>query len=159
MEGGKGTLKAHMPDDDLRGRDRGMFRYTAFQNVASHWQRAPTSTGSAIRAISKTSAAAWTALSQYTAFSEIGLYGRGRGWDAAITADHWQLADYTLSESDLPYDRLPRAYLSVDRPLVGLLHQGVNAETVRFQHETEPAGSRVDLKPWLSLPCAAMPGS
>ena len=153
VEGGKGTLEgAYMPDDDLRDRDRGMFRYTAFQDVATHWQaRANVNWISDTRYFEDFSSSL-DGLSQYTAFSEIGLYGRGRGWDAAITADHWQLADYTLSASALPYDRLPRAYVSVDRPLLGRLHWGVNAETVRFQHETEPAGSRVDLKPWLSLP-------
>jgi LPS-assembly protein len=37
--------------------------------------------------------------------STAGLYGRGRWWDAGLTVDHHQLADYTLNERSLPFDR------------------------------------------------------
>ncbi|TWH15299.1 LPS-assembly protein [Pseudoxanthomonas taiwanensis J19] len=53
-EGGRGILEGgFLPDDDLRDRDRGRFRFTG--------RRAPTSPGSATTASSRTSPAAWPA--------------------------------------------------------------------------------------------------
>jgi LPS-assembly protein len=67
-------------------------------------------------------------------------------------ADHYQLADYTLSEASLPYDRLPRAYLSWADTGWGRLQAGVGAEVVRFHHDERDEGSRLDLKPYISMP-------
>jgi LPS-assembly protein len=69
-----------------------------------------------------------------------------------VVADHWQLADYTLTDAVLPYDRLPRAYLNWERRVGGLLRAGVDAEAVRFHHPIYAAGSRVDLRPWIGAP-------
>ena len=74
---------------------------------------------------------------------EIGVYGRGHGWDAGITADHWQLADFTLTEAVLPYNRMPRAYVHWERALGLRFVGGVDAEVVRFQHPEFDAGSRL----------------
>lgn len=84
--------------------------------------------------------------------SNVGLYGRGQHWTAGIMADNWQLADYTLSEARLPYNRLPRAVVSWERPAWGLFETGVTAEAVRFQHDIRNEGSRVDIKPYISMP-------
>ena len=87
---------------------------------------------------------------RFAAFSS-GWYG-GRGWTAGVSADHWQLADFTLSEAVLPYHRLPRAFVQWERAVGSGFVAGVEAEAVRFQHEVFDAGSRLDLKPWVSLP-------
>ena len=84
--------------------------------------------------------------------SEVGVYGRGLSWDAGLMADHNQLSDYTLTERSLRYDRLPRAYLNWSQPFARWLEAGFNAEAVRFQHEVRDGGSRLDLKPYLSMP-------
>ncbi|QNP41238.1 LPS-assembly protein LptD [Lysobacter solisilvae (ex Woo and Kim 2020)] len=92
--------------------------------------------------------------------SSAGVYGRGRHWEAGLMADHHQLADYTLNERSLPFDRLPRAYLSWEQPL-GWLEAGLDTELVRFEHADieqtgpdldVPGGSRFDFKPYISLP-------
>src|SRR3546814_11500484 len=44
-------------------------------------------------------------ISNYRVNSDLGVYGRGRHWDAGLMADSPQLADYTLSELRLPYYR------------------------------------------------------
>jgi LPS-assembly protein len=67
-------------------------------------------------------------------------------------AAHSELADYTLSDRNLPHDRLPRLWYSWDRPLLPWFEAGVDAEAVRFQHPDEPGGSRVDFEPFASLP-------
>ena len=91
-------------------------------------------------------------LSSWQIVSTMGLYGSGRHWDAGLMADHAQLADYTLSESNLTYNRLPRAYLNWSQPIGGMFEAGINAEAVRFGHEVRDEGSRLDLKPYISMP-------
>ena len=155
IEDGAGTIEGTwMPNDDLRDRDRSLLKYTAFQNLGRNWQaRANLNWISDTRYYEDFSNSI-DGLSQSTSFSEIGVYGRGLGWDAGITADHWQLADFTLTEAALPYNRMPRGYVHWERPLGLRLVGGIDAEAVRFEHPdpTIDAGSRLDLKPWLSLP-------
>ncbi len=153
VEGGAGTVEGTwMPNDDLRDRDRSLFRYSAFQDLSSHWQaRANLNWISDTRYFEDFSNSL-DGLSQYTSLSEIGVYGRGKDWDAGITADHWQLADFTLTEAILPYNRMPRGFVHWERKLTAGFVAGVDAEAVRFQHSSFDAGSRLDLKPWISLP-------
>jgi LPS-assembly protein len=101
-------------------------------------------------------------VSSYHLRSEAGLFGRGRYWNAGLMADHYQLADYTLSEASLPYDRLPRAYGHWAQPFGRWLEAGVDAELVRFVHEdyradgvitgpqTQFDGTRLDAKPYIA---------
>jgi LPS-assembly protein len=93
--------------------------------------------------------------------STAGLYGRDRWWEAGVMADHHQLADYTLTERSLPFDRLPRAYVHWAQPFGDWLEAGVDSELVRFEHDNVrqpgpdvdvPGGSRFDFKPYISLP-------
>lgn len=91
-------------------------------------------------------------ISSYFIRSDVGAYGRGRNWEASITADHYQLSDYTLSEANLPFDRLPRAYAHWAQPFVDdLFEVGLDGEAVRFDHEIFDAGSRLDLKPYAAM--------
>ncbi|KIQ98196.1 Outer membrane protein Imp, required for envelope biogenesis [Lysobacter sp. A03] len=69
-----------------------------------------------------------------------------------MMADHNQLADYTLSERNLRYDRLPRAYLNWAQPFGNWFEAGVTAEAVRFRHEVRDEGSRLDVMPYVSMP-------
>lgn len=171
LPGGRGTFRgAWIPDDELavRGRaeevalgippenrrrdNRGSFGFSGYQNVGAQWQaRANLNWISDPRWIEDASgSAAGNAL--FALSSDLGLYGRGRHWEAALMADHWQLADYTLTEAFLPFARLPRGYVRWDRPLGRWLEVGMQAEAVRFSHEVLSGGSRLDIKPYLSLP-------
>lgn len=152
-ETGAGSLSgASMPNDKLRDRDRGHFAFNAFENLGSHWQarsnlmwisdpRYFEDFNSSIAGIAVTSAQ-----------SNLGLYGRGRHWEAALMADYWQLADFTLGEDSLPYNQMPRAFVHWDRPLARWFTAGIDAEAVRFAHAVRDGGSRVDLKPYISMP-------
>lgn len=93
--------------------------------------------------------------------SSAGIYGRGRWWEAGFMADHHKLADYTLNELSLPFDRLPRAYVHWAQPFGDWFEAGLDSEAVRFQHQDieqfgpnldMPGGSRFDFKPYISLP-------
>nr|WP_225583545.1 LPS assembly protein LptD [Pseudoxanthomonas sp. PXM02] len=84
--------------------------------------------------------------------STAGVYGAGEYWTAGLMADHWQLADYLSSERSLPYNRLPRTYLNWNQPLSQWFTVGGHVEAVRFQHDEKPGGSRLDIKPTISMP-------
>ena len=93
--------------------------------------------------------------------STLGVSGRGRWWEAGIMADRHQLADYTLTERSLPFDRLPRAYFHGSYPMGKWFEVGMDSELVHFRHEDVrsagpdidvPGGSRFDFKPYVSLP-------
>jgi LPS-assembly protein len=96
-------------------------------------------------------------IANYLIRSEVAVQGAGRYWNAGVLADHYQLADYTLTEASLPYDRLPRAFGHWAQPFGRWLEAGVDAELVRFRHAdyTVPVqnqfdGSRFDLKPFVA---------
>src|SRR5690606_7715464 len=94
-------------------------------------------------------------ISSYRVNSDLGIYGRGRHWDAGLMADYYQLSDYTLSELRLPHYRLPRAYFNWEQSFGRWFTAGVNTEAVRFQHidqEARPGGTRLDFKPYVSMP-------
>ncbi len=153
-EHGRGTFDAlWMPHDDLRDSRRWRVHYDALQDFGSHWQARANVNWISDPRYFEDFTNSIDGLSQSTAYSAIGLYGRGKHWDASLSADHWQLADYTLSDWILPYDRLPRAAIRWQRPLGdGPLRFGFEAEAVRFHHPQYPAGARFDIKPWISLP-------
>ena len=106
----------------------------------------------------------------YSAVSDVGIYGNSRYWNAGIMADYNLLADYTLRNLNMPYNRMPRLYLNWEQPVLPWLNAGVNTELVRFQHtdpdgerddpnstyfdigSRRPGGSRFDVKPFISMP-------
>jgi LPS-assembly protein len=143
------------PLDNRRDEDRGRLRFIGRQNVDRHWQaRANLNWISDPRYYEDLNNNI-NSLSNYRINSDVGIYGRGRWWDAGLMADYYQLADYTLRETSLPYYRLPRAYFNWEQPFARWLTAGVNAEAARFQHidtDARPGGSRLDLKPYLSMP-------
>ena len=168
-EAGAGTVRGMwMPTDTLRDRDRGFFTFGGYQNLSQQWQARAGLTWISDPRYFEDFNNSSMGVSAYSSFSEVGLYGRGRYWDAGVTADHWQLADYTLTNASLPFDRLPRLYLNWEQPFGTLIRAGVETELVRFQHQPYrlknaqyesfgphidiPGGTRFDLKPYVSMP-------
>ncbi|MET1161203.1 MAG: LPS-assembly protein LptD [Pseudoxanthomonas sp.] len=147
--------------DPLKKDNRGMFRYAGSHNLNSEWQaRANVAWVSDSRYVEDFSNSLYGA-SATSLVSTVGLYGRGRYWSAGAMADVWQLSDYTLTESTLPYNRLPRVYFNREQPFGRWFTAGIDAEAVRFQHNQviaangvniKPGGSRLDLKPFVSMP-------
>ena len=116
-------------------------------------RRAPTSTGSATRAIYEDFSNSIDGLSQATSYSALGVYGRGRDWTAGVVADHWQLADYTLTDAVLPYDRLPRAFVNWERRVGGLAarRRGCRGGALPSPASTPPARAWT-CSPWIGAP-------
>ncbi len=136
----------------LPGDDRGQFQFRGVHRINGQW-RAQANLGwvSDTHYLEDFSNTLY-GLSTWQIRSSMGLYGRGANWDAGLMADHNQLADYTLSERNLRYDRLPRAYFNWSQPFGNWFEAGVTAEAVRFRHEVRNEGSRLDVMPYVSMP-------
>ncbi|KAF1697058.1 LPS-assembly protein LptD [Pseudoxanthomonas daejeonensis] len=150
-EGGRGVVNAaYMPNDDLRDRDRGRFLFSGYHNIDEHWQaRANLGWVSDTRYV-EDFANRLAGISASYLQSTAGIYGVGAYWTAGAMAEHFQLTDYTLTDDNLPYSRLPRVYVNWERPLGQWLDAGVWAEAVHFQHSERPGGSRFDVKPYIA---------
>jgi len=92
--------------------------------------------------------------------SSAGLYGRGRWWNASLSADWYLLTDYLRADTSLPYHRLPRLAVNWEQPFGRYWVAGLESNLTRFQHETAAirgstrvsGGARLDVKPSLSMP-------
>lgn len=144
---GRPIAGATLPEDN-----RGQFRFDTVHSLGRGW-RAQANLGwvSDSHYLEDFSNSLY-GLSTWQIRSQAGLYGRGQNWDAGLMADHNQLADYTLSERNLGYNRQPRAYVNWTRPFARWFEVGVNAEAVNFRHEVRNEGSRLDFKPFVSMP-------
>ena len=180
--GGRGTLDLQvLPSDDLTWRerpeeiadpsirpenyredDRGMFRYWGRHNINRTWRaRANLYWLSDPRWLEDASSNV-EGRSPTSLRSTLGVYGRGRYWSALLEGQYRHLVDYTLAESRLPYNRTPRAAFSWEQPFGNWLVAGSDIEATRFTHvdtsrfadgsRVRPGGSRLFVKPWVSLP-------
>ena len=140
------------PAENRRGDNRGLFHFTGVQNVSPIWQARTNLNWISDPRYLEDFNNNLNGLSPFALTSAIGLYGHSRYWDAGFSADYHQLADHTLDSAFLPYNRLPRAWVRYEQPFAKWLTAGVNAEAVRFQDPVKPGGSRVDLKPFVSMP-------
>ena len=144
-----------IPEENYRKDNRGMFSFIGSQDINRTWQaRANLYWISDPRWLEDASSSV-EGLSVFSLVSEVGVYGRGRYWDAGVSGEYRHLTDYTLDETFLPYNRLPRAYVRWEQPFGRWLVAGADAEAVHFSHidsTAKPGGSRVDLKPYISMP-------
>lgn len=150
-----------IPGANLPDEDRGTFRMDAIHRFGDTWYaRANLGWVSDTHYLEDFSNSLY-GLSSTFVRSTVALAGRGAEWEAGLMADHHQLADYTLTELNLPFDRKPRAYLRWARPFGHWLETGLDSEVVRFEHDDVrrigedlgiPGGDRLDFKPYVSLP-------
>lgn len=171
---GAGTVYgSYLPDDKLSKTDRGRFQFSGYHNVDSHWQaRAALNWISDMYYMEDFSRRLEGLSTASTLQSTVGMYYTGPTLGASISLDRWQLTDYSLDKTALPYNRMPRLLLDWQRPLASWLNVGVQAEAVHFNHDDSyavvqvgskyhysnvvnreyNAGDRINLKPYLSLP-------
>ena len=83
--------------------------------------------------------------------SSAGVFGRGLGWTASLTAQDFQITDPLLPADAEPFRRLPRARFDIERSL-GPVDLGLRSEAVAFDHDVRAGGQRLDLKPFIALP-------
>lgn len=169
--GGRGQLDtAWLPDDKLRGEDRGRIDYRGYHNIDRNWQARANLKWVSDERYVEDFANRLLGVTSSNLQSTIGVYGTGKTWTAGLMADHWQLTDYTLTESSLPFNRQPRLFATWEQPFGRWFEAGVYAEAVRFVHDDihqkdefyertgvvreSPGGSRLDIKPYVSMPLA-----
>lgn len=141
--------------DNRREEDRGRFAFQGFHNLGPAWQARANLNWISDTRYTEDFSNRLDGMTSIAIGSDLGVYGRGRYWNAGLMANHWQLSDYTLRDVNLPYDRLPRAYANWERPFGRWLAAGIASEAVRFQHVDDarrPGGSRIDLKPYVTMP-------
>jgi LPS-assembly protein len=144
-----------IPSENRRKDDRGAFRFNGYQNLSQLWQARANLTWISDPRYVEDMSSALNGVSNYALQSDLGVYGRGRSWDAGAMADYWQLSDYTLRDSNLPFNRLPRLFGRWEDAFQPWLVAGFDGELVRFEHTdsaTRPGGTRLDLKPYISFP-------
>ena len=141
-----------IPVENRRDDNRGLFRFNGQQNINAQWQARTHLNWISDPRYLEDFNNNLNGIAPFSISSDIGVYGHGRYWSASVSADYKQLADYTLSRSVLPYNRLPRAALNWDQPFGRWFTAGIDAEAVRFQDPVKAGGSRVDLKPYVSMP-------
>ena len=141
-----------LPDDSLRGYDRGSLFIKDTTNLSSNWYAAADLSyvsdthffedfssqpfGSAIGLLS----------------SSAGVYGRGRYWTAGLFAQTWQVTDPSLSDASAPYRRMPDLYFRWEQPFAEHLELGLKSEAVQFDQMVLSGGSRIDLYPYIQMP-------
>lgn len=153
LPGHAGELEATwLPDDDLANRDRGLARWQHFSALGPNWHaRADLNHVSDVYYFSDFGdSLANTSISLLG--SVAGVYGRGRGWNASLSLQDWQIASPLVAPGTEPYQQLPALHFRLERPLQPWLEAGVRAEAIGFRHPDLPGGQRVDIQPWLRLP-------
>lgn len=140
--------------DPLKDKNRGFFRFRGYHNLDSTWQaRADYAWISDSRYLEDNGGISSGDGLRYSVLTNTaGLYGQSRYWSARAEVQTYQLSDYTISDDTLPYDALPRLTFKYDRPMLGWLNVGANTELSRFEHSEKDGGSRLDLKPYVSIP-------
>ncbi|KAF1713443.1 LPS-assembly protein LptD [Pseudoxanthomonas sangjuensis] len=139
-------------NDPLRTDNRGMLRFSGSHNIDSHWQARANLAWISDPRYLEDSGNSLYGVSAARLNSTVGLYGLGHYWSAGVMANSWQSADYTLNEANLPYRRQPRLYFDWEQPFGHWFAAGLHSEAVRFQHDERDGGSRLDLKPYVSMP-------
>lgn len=147
-------IEQGVPEENRRVSNRGRVYFGGHHNLSRAWQARANLNWISDPRYTEDMTNVLDGMTSIALASTIGVYGRGRYWNAGVMAQQWQLADYTLRERNLQYGRLPRLFGNWRQPLGEWLEVGMDAEAVRFAHvdENRHGGSRVDLKPFISMP-------
>jgi LPS-assembly protein len=145
--------------DPLQDKNRGFFRFRGNHNLSSTWQaRADYTWISDERYLEDNGRNIGTGnndgsgLAASVLTNTVGIYGQSRYWSAGAEAQTYELSDYTIDKSAVPYNAMPRLFFKYERPLKDWLNVGLNSEVARFEHSELDGGSRLDLKPYVSIP-------
>src|SRR5690606_11209289 len=154
-DGRQKEIDRNILPENWRKDDRGLFRFSGHQGLGPTWQAVSNLVWISDPRYIEDSSNNLNGRTDFSVKSDIGIYGRARTWDAGVMADYWQLGDYTQPDTILPFHRLPRVYANWEDSFGPWLVAGASADITRFQHadsRTRPGGSRLDVKPWVSMP-------
>lgn len=142
---------AFLPDDDVSGRDRGLFRWQHFSGLSPNWHATANLQDVSDREYLRDFGSDFGQNTLSLLDSSIALHGRGRGWSTSLSAERWQAANPAVLPGSEPFSRLPRLRAHWLQPVLPWLDAGIDAEAVRFDHDELAGGQRIDLRPNLRL--------
>ncbi len=149
-----GNVEAEwLPDDNIRQRDRGSFRYRHIGQLDSNWQvRADLYRVSDDRYFEDLGDSL-TSISTTLLESSTGVYGRGKRWTASALLRDFQLVDPLIDNAATPFRQVPQLRFDALTPTgFRSLQAGLRSEVVGFDHTVLAAGQRLDLYPYLRAP-------
>jgi LPS-assembly protein len=141
-----------LPNDDQTGRDRGSLGFLHFGTLGPQWTVKANLNHVSDDRYFEDFGDSLTAASTSLLESSAGLYGRGRYWNASVSAQDWEITDPFLPDEFEPFRRLPRVLFGYERPFNDWFVAGVRTETVAFDHEERPGATRYDFYPYVAFP-------
>ncbi len=142
----------YLPGDQLRNRDRGSLAWRHSTTFSPFWQVRTNLNHVSDNRYFEDFGDSLAATSTTLLASSAGLYGRGRGWDASLAIEAWDVVDPLIDDQFEPFQRLPRARFDLERGIGNNFVYGLRSEAVVFDHDQRPGGTRVDLYPYLAMP-------
>lgn len=142
----------YLPDDDVAGRDRGLFRWQNTSGLTPHWYAAVNLQNVSDRGYLRDFGTDFGQTSLSLLDSNASLIGRGRYWTSSLSVERWQAANPAVLPGSEPFSRLPRLRGTWMQPLQPWLEAGVAAEAVHFTHDERAGGKRFDVRPSVRLP-------
>ena len=149
-----GTLDAEvLPDDKEFNDDRAAAHFQHKQALGNKWSATIDATWVSDDAYLDDFSDSLAAASQAHLPRQALLRYRGRSWRFDATAVSYQTIDNSLAASDIPYEVRPRLSLStVVKETPGQADIDLESELVRFERDTSVIGTRLRLRPDISLP-------
>lgn len=142
----------YLPNDREADRDRGELHYEHFSRLSRNWQAsADVNLVTDDRYFEDFGESVNRAATRLLS-SQVAVRGRGRTWRSEVAVEDWDLVDPLVGEQAEPFKRLPRADFRWEQPVLGPLRAGFHSELALFEHDVLPAGDRLDLRPYLTLP-------
>ena len=141
-----------VPPENRRKDDRSHFSFNGYQNLNEHWQARASINWISDPYYVEDFSSSLDNLSPVYLASGASVRGHGETWSAGVDATYYLLSDYTLTDQNLPHHQLPQSWFRWEKAFRPWLVAGLDAEAVRFEHSVRAGGTRVDLKPWVSLP-------
>jgi LPS-assembly protein len=149
---GQGTLSMEQLDDEVYNKERSAYHFTHTGAIAPNWginilsQRVSDKDyfndfGNSLSATSQTHLERQVTVSHSQGYHNFSALAQG-----------YQTIDESIPEASRPYRRLPQLLYSATPEQSGLLQYKLDSELVRFQRQNRLSGSRLNLKPSISLP-------
>ena len=149
-----GQLNAEiLPNDKVTGENRAAGSYTHRHTLSPYWSAAVDLRGVSDKDYLNEFGNDLKLTTETHLPQNAEINYRGAVWNFSARAADYQTVDRTLSLASRPYARLPQLLLNGrSTSLPGELQYRLDSELVRFDHDINVIGNRVNLNPAVNLP-------
>ncbi len=141
---------SYLPDDDLRGSDRGLINYTHQTRLAKGWRF-----NSNLNHVTDSqyyedfSSSSYITSTPYLS-STVNVQGAGNNWQFFAGINDFQVLSQTITTQNEPYQTLPEIDFNwFQYDYLKQLNYGINSELVNFYREDSVGAWRSDINPWI----------